>query len=116
MTGGSHYQPFDTGDMTGNPEVCRVPPKSACRKLEASQAWQHCGRITSKQEVIGDWRDLEDKWFPTCVELSMFSIKADARPTSALVTEWSQKVGSVGESGEIKAPRHHETRAFLIRL
>jgi hypothetical protein len=34
--------------------------------------------VTGKQEVIGDSRDLEDKWFPTCVELSMFSFKADA--------------------------------------
>src|SRR6266536_1841045 len=35
-------------------------------------------RMTSKQEVIRDWRDLEDKWLPRCVELSMISFKADA--------------------------------------
>jgi len=49
--------------------------------------------VTSKQEVIGDKGDLEDKWFPTRVELSMFSFKGDAKRTSALVTEWSQNWG-----------------------
>jgi len=46
-------------------------------------------RVTGKQEVIGDCCDLKDKWFLD-VYNSIFNFKADARRTSALVTEWSQ--------------------------
>jgi len=48
---------------------------------------------TERPAKSEDCRGLEDKWFPTCVELWMFRFKADARRTSAVVTEWSQNWG-----------------------
>ena len=53
-------------------------------------------RMTGKQEVIRDYCDLKDKWFLD-VYNSIFNFKADARRTSALVTEWSQYFGHSDE-------------------